>query len=98
MLLDCLKETLHTPFVTNYDHPPEIYQFLAATGLEERLRLVIISGEIGVWKPNPQILNAALGATCIKPDEALYVGDFREDVEAALAAGVGPVLVARQDG
>ncbi len=97
-LIDHLKDKKHTPLVTNYDHPPEVYRFLTATGLTEMLRPVIISGEIGVWKPDPRILNTALRAICVKPDEALYVGDSRVDVEAALAAGVIPVLVARQDG
>ncbi len=98
VLLGYLQEKMHTPLVTNFDHPPEVYRFLSAAGLEEMLRPVIISGEIGVWKPDPRVLNAALRAICVKPDEALYVGDSRVDVEAALAAGVIPVLVARQDG
>ena len=51
-----------------------------------------------LWKPDSRILHHALNATGAGPDEALYVGDSGEDLEAALLAGVQPVLVARKDG
>ena len=51
-----------------------------------------------LWKPDSRILHHALNATGAGPDEALYVGDSGEDLEAAFLAGVQPVLVARKDG
>lgn len=96
-LLEALKDR-HTPLVTNYNHPPEVYRFLETLGLQQFLEPVIISGAIGIWKPDPQIITAALDAVGANPDEAVYVGDSHVDVEAALSAGVLPIVVARQDG
>ena len=96
-LLEALKEK-HKPLVTNYNHPPEIYRFLKLLGLQQMVEPVIISGEIGIWKPDPRIITAALDAVGANPDEAVYVGDSHVDVEAALAAGVLPIVVARKDG
>jgi HAD superfamily hydrolase (TIGR01549 family) len=98
ILSESLKGKAHTPLVTNYDHPPEIHRFLMTSGLDRWLDPVIISGELGIWKPDPRIIQAALDAIEVEPGEALYVGDSRVDVEAALATGVTPVLIARQDG
>tara|TARA_Y100000588_G_scaffold279134_1_gene295944 strand:- start:14098 stop:14484 length:387 start_codon:yes stop_codon:yes gene_type:complete len=86
------------PFVTNYDHPPEIHRFLEKSGLARWLDPVIISGEIGIWKPVPRILQRALDAVDVSSHEAVYVGDSRVDIEAAQTAGVTPVLIARKDG
>jgi phosphoglycolate phosphatase-like HAD superfamily hydrolase len=33
-------------------------------------------------KPDPDIVNAALGKACLRPDEAELIGDTRYDVEA----------------
>ena len=58
---------------------------------------IIISGEVGVKKPDPDIFKPALSATGLKPDEVVYVGDVDVDVEAANAAGIMPLLIKRQD-
>lgn len=44
------------------------------------------------WKAEP-----ALSATGLMPDEVAYIGDSEVDVEAAIAAGMMPVLIRRQD-
>ena len=99
VLIDALRsKRINTSLVSNYDHPPEIYRFLGDSGLGERLHPVIISGEVGIWKPDPRILNLAMEMIGVGPKEALYVGDSRVDVEVALAAGVMPAIIARQDG
>ena len=92
------KSGLETPLVTNYDHPPAVYRLLKSHGLEGAFQPVIISGEVGVWKPNPQILDQALRMVGVKSNQAMYVGDSREDIKAAMDAGMHPVLVTRDDG
>lgn len=62
--------------------------------IAERSRLVVISEEVGVMKPNPAVFEhvrqraaETVGAP-LAPDEILYVGDsLRSDVEGGLGAG-----------
>jgi D-glycero-D-manno-heptose 1,7-bisphosphate phosphatase len=44
-------------------------------------------------KPQPGLIDAAVKAAGIDAGQTLFVGDAVRDVEAALAAGVAPVLV-----
>lgn len=83
--------------VTNYDHPPAIHRLLREHALD--FASVVISGEVGLWKPDPAILLTALNqlGDC-SPADAWYVGDSVEDMQAAVAAGMGAFLVARPDG
>jgi HAD superfamily hydrolase (TIGR01509 family) len=94
-------EALHThkslALVSNYDHPPYIHALLAELGLERFFDAVVVSGEVGVKKPDPRIFSPALSQTGLRPDQAIYVGDSPEDVAGALAAGLHPILI-RRDG
>jgi D-glycero-D-manno-heptose 1,7-bisphosphate phosphatase len=44
-------------------------------------------------KPRPGLLRAAVNASAIDPGHTVFAGDDVRDVEAALAAGVTPVLL-----
>jgi putative hydrolase of the HAD superfamily len=81
--------------VSNYDHPRHVRSVLRETGLERYFDSVVVSGEVGVEKPDPAILALALEGTGLRPREAAYVGDSAVDYEAASAAGLMPVLVRR---
>ena len=53
----------------------------------------------GARKPDPAIFAPALSWPAAAPDEALHVGDTpEEDVEGARAAGIRPLLIARDGG
>ena len=57
---------------------------------------VINSAAAGAAKPDRRLLESALLLAGAGPDAAVHVGDsFREDVGAALGAGVRPVLLSR---
>ena len=84
--------------VTNYDHPPNIHYLLDRERLRDYFSVVVISGEIGVWKPDPGILHAALDYLSVHPEEAVYVGDSDVDIQAANAAGMHSILIRRQGG
>lgn len=92
-----LSQHMKLGLVTNFDHPPAIYRLLRKHELSEWFSVVTISGEIGYWKPDPRILSSAMGTMDVLPSQCLYVGDSRVDVEAAVAAGVTPVLIIRGD-
>ncbi len=85
--------------VSNYDHPPNVHLLIERDGLGDSFDVVIISGEIGIWKPDPGILLAALEPMGITdPACVVYVGDSAVDVEAARAAKMPSVLIRREGG
>ncbi|MBN1553317.1 MAG: HAD family hydrolase [Phycisphaerae bacterium] len=69
---------------------------LEKSGLENRFRPLVISGEHGVGKPDPKLLRVALRKLRCKADEVILVGDRLDtDVKMAAAAGKKSVWVNR---
>lgn len=69
---------------------------LAGTHLSSLFAAVVISGDLGVGKPDPAPVRAALKALGVAPEEAAMVGDSRgRDIAAARAAGVYAILLER---
>ena len=56
---------------------------------------VIISGEVGLRKPDPRIYHLAAERLGLSPDVCVFVDDFRENVDAA--AGVGMHALHHED-
>lgn len=83
-----------TVVVSNWDATLEVR--LAELGLRSQLDAVVSSGAFGVAKPDPAIFLEALRLVGAAPEHAVHVGDsVADDVEGARAAGVEPVLLAR---
>lgn len=58
----------------------------------------VISGVVGIEKPDLQIFRIALEQAGVDPTDAVYVGDNPHfDVEPAAALGMFPVLIDRHD-
>jgi putative hydrolase of the HAD superfamily len=56
----------------------------------------VVSGEVGVWKPERAIFDLALQRAGVAARDAIYVGDSPEhDVPGAHAAGLGAVWINR---
>jgi putative hydrolase of the HAD superfamily len=69
---------------------------LDRVGLLTAVDGVVSSAAVGWAKPDRRLLEAALRLAGVEPGGALHVGDgFREDVGAALGAGVRPILLDR---
>ena len=81
--------------VSNFDHPPHVRRTLMEYRLTGCFESIVISGEVGVKKPDPRIFAPALSQTGLQPTEVAYVGDTEEDVAAARSAGMIPVLIQR---
>jgi putative hydrolase of the HAD superfamily len=80
--------------VSNWD--VSLYDRLAETGLAPLLDGAIASAQAGVAKPDPRIFADALALAGVPASAALHVGDSIEaDVDGARAAGIRPVLIAR---
>lgn len=83
--------------VSNFEHPPHVYLLLAKLGLVGLFDAVVVSGDVGVEKPDPRIFAIALERVGLEPREVIYVGDTADDVQGALAAGLCPILVQRAE-
>lgn len=58
------------------------------SGLRPYCDIVVVSGDIGIHKPDPGIFTYTADKLGLKPEECLYVGDHPvNDIQGALAAG-----------
>ena len=81
--------------VSNWDW--SLHERLLQTGLAELVDGAIASAEIGSAKPDGAIFAAALRMAGTTPAATWHVGDTPEaDVEGARAAGIHPILIARE--
>ncbi len=68
----------------------------AGSGLVPLFDHVVVSGELGVGKPEPEIFEYALGLVGARPEEAVMVGDsLPRDMAGGQAAGVWTVWLDR---
>jgi len=80
--------------VSNWD--VSLHDVLTRLELSPLLDGVLTSAEVGERKPAPAIFARALVAAGVSPAAAVHVGDsVREDVVGARAAGIEPILIAR---
>lgn len=69
---------------------------IVVTGLDRHIATIVVSGEIGFWKPEPAIFDAALRQLDVPASAAAHVGDsYASDVIGARAAGITPVWLVR---
>ena len=62
---------------------------LEELGVADRVDRIVLSGEVGVRKPAPEIFELALAQLGLDPLEALFVGDrLADDVAGAAAVGM----------
>lgn len=71
------------------NHSRELRQRLG--DLEPLWDAVVISGEVGVLKPDPTIYRLALERLDVAPEQALFVDDWRPNVEGARQLGMSGV-------
>jgi putative hydrolase of the HAD superfamily len=66
--------------------------------LSKYFDVIVISGEVGVAKPDPRIFHCALSSIGSSPAESFYVGDVEKlDIIGAKNAGLTSILI-RRDG
>ena len=70
---------------------------IESLGLSRYISVIVVSGVVGVSKPNPEIFRIALRKVAARPSEALHVGDLYEaDVAGARNAGLEGLLIDRE--
>jgi epoxide hydrolase-like predicted phosphatase len=57
-------------------------------GWDDYFDQVVISGEVGMRKPEPRIFHHALGLVGLRPEECVFIDDIEANIEAARAIGI----------
>lgn len=96
--IQVLKKQMKIGLVSNFDHPSYVRRYLAMHNMQELFDTVVISAEVGVKKPSPDIFKPALLETGLDPSEVFYVGDTQDDIIAARSARMKPIFIQRQGG
>ncbi|HEV3474026.1 MAG TPA: HAD family phosphatase [Actinomycetota bacterium] len=60
--------------------------------LAELFEEVVISGEVGMRKPDPEVFRSAAGGLGLPPEACVFVDDIRANVEASERVGMRGVL------
>lgn len=95
LVLQTLKPKFVLGLITNWEHPPRISSILSELNISRYFDDVVISADVGVAKPDPEIFRIALNNTGLQPSEVTYIGDAKVDVEGSLSAGIRPVFIQR---
>ena len=66
--------------------------------LEELFDTVVISGDVGLHKPQPEIYELAAERIGVPPEECVFVDDLRENCAGAEAVGMTAILHRGADG
>lgn len=84
-----LKGEYRIGLVSNFDDTDTVHQVLTREGVDHCFETVIISSEIGIRKPRPEIFLAACEKIGVAPAECLFIGDsFENDVIGAKQLGM----------
>ena len=82
MVLGTLRKNKSLALVSNFDHPRHVKKVISNHQLTGFFESIVISGDVGVSKPNPRIFDGALDQTGLSPSEVVYVGDTDSGVAA----------------
>jgi FMN phosphatase YigB (HAD superfamily) len=95
--LSRLKQKVKTGLISNAYDGKEQRERIRNSGLEACFDVIVIAGDVGVYKPDPAIFLQALNLIQVAPDNALYIGDsITYDVAGAKSAGMKTALFCRQ--
>jgi len=81
-----LRPRFQTALLSNAS--PRLRDMLDELGVADMFDVTVISGQVGVQKPNPPIYHIVLERLSLQPQETIFVDDFAHNVEAAQALGM----------
>ncbi len=88
----CREQKLHVACITNKPYASAV-KLLKALNLLGDFPLILGGDTLEHRKPHPAPLLHALAHFCVKANQAVMIGDSRNDVEAAHAAGMPCIAV-----
>ncbi len=96
-VLASLHEHARIGLCSNFTHAATAVGILEQAALRQHFDALVISEQVGVRKPRPEIFQAALHALDVPPAEVVHVGDsLRADIGGAAALGIRTVWVTRR--
>jgi putative hydrolase of the HAD superfamily len=67
---------------------PDLRDYIARQGFNDAFDHMVISGEVGVMKPEARIYQIALEQAGVKPGEAVFVDDMHANIEGCEKVGM----------
>jgi FMN phosphatase YigB (HAD superfamily) len=96
-VLQVLGAEVRIGLCSNFSHSPTAMRVLERTGLREYFDAIVVSDQLGIRKPRPEIFEAVLEALDVAPEETLHVGDnLAADVAGAARVGIRTAWVTRR--
>jgi HAD superfamily hydrolase (TIGR01509 family) len=92
-LLEKMKEEGLALLIATSAEPDEVKALLEIAGVLDLVQGAADAGDADSSKPDPDIVQAALGRLKLRPEEAVLLGDTPYDIEAAHRAGVATIAV-----
>ena len=84
--LRSLRPRYHVGLISNAW--PDLRDYITKQKFDDAFDYMVISGEVGVMKPEARIYQIALEQAGVSPNEAVFVDDFIENIEGCEAAGM----------
>jgi putative hydrolase of the HAD superfamily len=91
-MLAALKGRYRLGLLSNFTHPPAVYEMMSRFGLDAYLDVQLVSGDLGYRKPHGRVFEALSEQFGVPADQIAFVGDDLDaDVHGARAAGLHPI-------
>jgi FMN phosphatase YigB (HAD superfamily) len=98
-VLGRVRARVRVALCSNFTHAATARRILDESALVAHLDTVVISVDVGLRKPRPEIFQAVLQGLGTAPEETLHVGDnLRDDVAGAAASGMRTAWLTRRIG
>ena len=96
-VLPQLRNKFSIGLLSNYPHPPAVYQSLEHFDLLSHIDTVTVSGAIGWAKPDARAFEHAIGVMELSAEQVLYVGDdLVNDMQGAKTFGMSTAWLPRR--
>ena len=91
-MLAALKGRYRLGLLSNFTHPPAVYEMMSRFGLDAYLDVQLVSGDLGYRKPHGRVFEALSEQFGVPAEQIAFVGDDLDaDVHGARAAGLHPI-------
>jgi len=84
--LRSLRSSHHVGLISNAW--PDLRDYITKLKFDDAFDNMVISGEVGVLKPEARIYQIALEQAGVSPNEAVFVDDLYENIEGCQAVGM----------
>lgn len=96
-VLDACAKDYRLGIITN-GAPGIQWEKINASGVRGYFEHIVVSGDVGVGKPDRKIFDIAMERFCAGPDKCLMIGDsLRSDIAGSRNAGIRCVRIDRQE-